>query len=183
MFLDGCAKKKYDAPRSAYDEMAPGYEVGPDGELFPDYYVLSYSQFNVAGRRQPTCPFEVLDTVQARSVSLDDTWEEDKAHATGDPPTPGEPYGFHKIDPGAGGTGLYIPVRLESKLLELLRQKAQRLDADAVVNIAIYPEGERIDAPADQDHQTGDKSIYKKITGIEKITGQAIRFTDSDCRH
>lgn len=178
LLTEGCSKHKYDTPHSAYAELDPGYEVGPDGELKPDYYVLAYSQFNVSGRRQPTCPFEVIDSVQARSSDLGDTWEEDKAHVTGAPRPTGSPSldDIHQTDPGPQGQDFYVPARLESKLLALLREKAQRLDADAVVNIAIYLQDDSGASFNVQHQEIGGKPF------IEKITGEAIRFADPDCR-
>jgi len=178
LLTGGCTKQKYSKTQSVYAELEPGYEVGPDGELKPDYYVLAYSQFNVSGRRQPTCPFEVLESVQARSADLGDTWQEDRAHVTGDPGPAGSPSfdDIHQTDPGPQGQDFYVPARLESKLLALLREKAQRLDADAVVNIAIYLQDDSGASFNIQNQELGGKAF------IEKITGQAVRFTDPDCR-
>jgi len=175
--LLGCARHKHEAP-SIYTDLDSEFETGPGRELQPEYYVLAYSQLNVAGRRVPTCPFEVLQTVQARTASLGDTWEEDKQIAAGQR-TPAESTLFddiHHNDPEYQPQDIYFPKRLESKLLDLLREKAQRLGADAVVNITIYH----------QEESSVDITVQNKEIGsepsIEKITGQAIRFTDPDCR-
>ncbi len=178
LVLTGCARHKHAAPPT-YTELESEYEAGSGGELRPEYYVLAYSQLNVAGRREPTCPFEVLQEVQARTSSLGDTWEEDKQVASGQR-TPAEATLFddiHHDDPEYQPQDIYYPKRLESKLLALLREKAQRLGADAVVNITIYrQEAGGVDITVQNKEIGGEPSI-------EKITGQAIKFTDPDCRH
>jgi hypothetical protein len=179
--LAGCSGPKYEYPPRAYDLAETDGEWSPEGQRLADYYVLAYSELNVAGRRAPSCPFEVLEEVTARTKSLDekDTWEEDKAVASARPGISETPLTDQATarDRDYRREELFFPERLESKLLDVLREKARRLGGDAIVDIVIQrsPDGSGIGVTVQNKEIAGDAEI-------EKITGKVIRFTDPDCR-
>jgi hypothetical protein len=181
LVLSGCAKHKYPLPQGAYRDASGKVALAETGEQYPDFYVLAWSELNVSGHRQPSCPFEVIGPIQVRSSSVDgsETWEQDKTYASRQPSLeeriPLEE--ARRDDPQFQTDELAFPRREQSKLLAVMRQKAQALGADAVVDIVLHPAAGGGLGVNLQGKEIGSSPA------IEKITGRAIRFTDPDCRH
>ena len=179
--LAGCSRHRYELPARALEdpELMGGAPAAPIVE--PDYYALVWSPLNVAGRRAPSCPYEVLEEIEVRAASLSrgETWAEDRELATPRTDATLDPQRQREAEqPGwREERSPVVPRRPESKLLDALRRKAQALGGDAIVEIVLHraPAGDGV-ALTVQNVELDDAATY------DRATGKVIRFTREDCR-
>jgi hypothetical protein len=180
--LTGCSRHKYELPERALEDPDLLQADVTTSEERPDYYVLAWSPLNVSGRQVPDCPYEVLGEVEvlASEVSRLDTWQEDKALATPRTDASVDPRVQRDTDQPTyrEERPLTYPKRPESRLLDVLRKKAQALGGDAIIEIVLYHA-----ADTGGMEVTVQNLDLNENPAVERITGAVIRFTQMDCHH
>jgi hypothetical protein len=179
--LGGCSRHRYELPARALEdpELMNDLPAAPIEEA--DYYALAWSPLNVAGRRVPSCPYEVVEEIEVRASSLTrgETWAEDRELATPRTDATLDPLRRREREQPGWREELapVVPRRPESRLLDALRRKARALGGDAIVEIVLYraPDGGGV-ALTLQNVELDGAAVY------DRVTGKVIRFTREDCR-